>query len=371
MTKDINSDIFYDSTKLKLEIFRECFREWFPVFIHNPLIEKIFIYDFFAGSGKDAANNFGSPLVLLEEAKGKDRSYCSEIRKPIKFIFNEFIKKKMERLDVVTNEYLSNCKDKNECDACLFKPIIRNDDFKDVFYEAGIQNILTNKKYGKFILLDQYGFKDINNQIFLDLVNSPKTDFIFFISSSFIKRFKEEQSTKAYIDTENIDFNESLPKECHRIIADYFRSLIPQNKEYYVHHFTIQKGANYYGLIFGSNHSLGMEKFLKVCWKKDPLSGESNCNIDNDFEKDTLFYNPEKSNKQQQMENLLQEKILQGEIRDNISGLKYTLSNGCIPKLFTEVVKDMEKTGSVRRIGQLNYASTNIHKIRNYEIEVV
>ena len=129
MTKDINSEIFHESTKLKLEIFRECFREWFPVFIHNPLIEKIFICDFFAGSGKDPANNFGSPLVLLEEARGKDRSYCGAIRKPIEFIFNESIKKKVERLDIVINEYLSNCKYTNECDTCLFKPIIKNDEF--------------------------------------------------------------------------------------------------------------------------------------------------------------------------------------------------------------------------------------------------
>lgn len=35
MAKDINKKEFTEETKLKLEIFQECFREWYPVFIHN------------------------------------------------------------------------------------------------------------------------------------------------------------------------------------------------------------------------------------------------------------------------------------------------------------------------------------------------
>lgn len=38
MAKDINKKEFDEATLLKLEIFRECFREWLPVFIHSPLI---------------------------------------------------------------------------------------------------------------------------------------------------------------------------------------------------------------------------------------------------------------------------------------------------------------------------------------------
>lgn len=90
------------------------------------------------------------------------------------------------------------------------------------------------------------------------MVNFPRTDFIFFISSSFIKRFKEHPNTKEHIDTQQIKFDESQPKECHRIIADYFKKLVPEDKEYYVHHFTIHKEntGNYYGLIFGTNQAL-------------------------------------------------------------------------------------------------------------------
>lgn len=38
--KDINSKTFTEETKLKLDIFRQCFKEWFPVFVYNEYIKK-------------------------------------------------------------------------------------------------------------------------------------------------------------------------------------------------------------------------------------------------------------------------------------------------------------------------------------------
>jgi three-Cys-motif partner protein len=71
MPKDINDNKFPDETKLKLEIFSQCFREWFPVFIYNSYISRICICDFFAGSGTDTEGSHGSPLILLDEARKK------------------------------------------------------------------------------------------------------------------------------------------------------------------------------------------------------------------------------------------------------------------------------------------------------------
>lgn len=87
MAKDINKDTFDESTKLKLEIFRECFKEWFPVFLHNKFIDSVCIFDFFAGSGTDTNGSPGSPLVLLQEARGKDRKHCQNANKKTHFLF--------------------------------------------------------------------------------------------------------------------------------------------------------------------------------------------------------------------------------------------------------------------------------------------
>ncbi len=147
--------------------------------------------------------------------------------------------------------------------------------------------------------------------------------------------------------------------------------MIPKEKEYYVHNFTIKKGANYYGLIFGTNHSLGMEKFLTVCWKQDPLAGESNCNIDNDFEEGTLFFNPTNTNKIQMVKNKIKEKIKNGIIRDNLTGLRYALSEGCRPKLFVEVVDELLKMKKITIVGKINRTASSVHKAKKYEISVL
>jgi len=268
----------------------------------------------------------------------------------------------------MSNCLLHNC----NSDKCVYNySNFKQEEFKDVFQNDKFQSILNNGNYGKFILLDQYGFSQVDEDIFLKLVNAPKTDFIFFVSSSFIKRFNNHPYTKQYFDTNRIHFDEAQPKECHRLIAQYYRDIIPDDKDYYLHHFTIQKGANYWGLIFGTNHSLGMEKFLKICWEKDNLSGESNCNINNDFQTGSLFYNENTTIKKQTLELDIQDRILTGKILDNKSGLKYALKKGCLPELFTLVVKRLESEKKITRTGELNYSSTNIHKVKQYKINVI
>lgn len=374
--KDINKQPFTDATMLKLEIFRRCFREWFPVFVHHPHVKQIFIYDMFAGSGTDTNGNPGSPIILLEEAIGNERQHCSALAKNEKnviFGFNEKVKEKKELLEKAKDDFLQKCKSNCPLENCIYskKVFCKDASFEDIMKSDNFRKILANNNYAKFVLLDQYGFSQITEDVFLRLVSSPFTDFIFFISSSFIKRFRHVAAVKAYINTNKLDFEETQPKECHRIIADYFRNMIPTNKEYYIHHFTIKKGSNYYGLIFGTNHTLGMEKFVKVCWAEDENSGESNCNIDNDFEKGTFFYDPVNTTKKIRIKEELGKLILNGRIRSNIEGLKWVLSCGCEPKLFVDVIDSLVKQKKVAIQGKFNKQSTNIHKVEEYKIEVL
>lgn len=374
--KDINKQPFTDATMLKLDIFRRCFREWFPVFVHYPHVKQIFIYDMFAGSGTDTNGNPGSPIILLEEAIGNERKHCSALAKNEKnviFGFNEKVKEKKELLEKAKDDFLQKCKSNCPLENCIYskKVFCKDASFEDIMKSDNFRKILANNNYAKFVLLDQYGFSQITEDVFLRLVSSPFTDFIFFISSSFIKRFRDVAAVKAYINTNKLAFEETQPKECHRIIADYFRNMIPTNKEYYIHHFTIKKGSNYYGLIFGTNHTLGMEKFVKVCWGEDGNSGESNCNIDNDFEKGTFFYDPVNTTKKIRIKEELGKLILNGSIQSNIEGLKWVLSCGCEPKLFVDVIDSLVKQKKVAIQGKFNKQSTNIHKVEKYKIEVL
>lgn len=376
--RDINKSEFTEETKLKLDLFRECYREWFPVFVHNPYIKHIFVYDMFAGSGRDSVGNPGSPIILFQESCGDKKQHCKSLLKnnapQVTFAFNEFEPTKKDELEENVSREFNACRSLCTENKCPFENSFYcgQNDFSNLINDNTTFNqILSNKNYAKFILLDQYGFKQINDDVFLKLVNSPNTDFIFFIASSFVKRFKDLPAVTAYFSNNKINYDETKPKECHRVITDYFRNLIPPEKNYYLHSFTIQKGTNYYGLIFGTNHSLGMEKFVKVCWRHDTLAGESNCNIDNDFELGSLFYDPNNSIKRSSMQNLLESKILQSEITDNKTGLNYVLKNGCEPKLFVEVVKKLLQQGKIQVDGKFNSQSTNIHKVEKYKIIVI
>lgn len=91
---------------------------------------------------------------------------------------------------------------------------------------------------------------------------------------------------------------------------------------------------------------------------------ESNCNIDNDYEEGTLFYDESRTQKKDTVKQELKDKILSGNIRNNISGLKYALHRGCLPSIFVKAVEELKEQGKVEIIGTFNEKATNIHKIK-------
>lgn len=370
MAKDINKSSFDQATKIKLDIFRESFKEWLPIFIHTPYVEKRYIYDFFAGSGMDSEMNSGSPLILLEEAKGQDLMHCSKSEgKKIVFAFNEKIKKKSKELEQNVNHFVNQCLQNCNREKCVYEHHFGNFNFKEAFNRRNVLEIMNNPKYSKFVLLDQYGFKEVDNDIFNQLINFPKTDFIFFISSSFINRFQNHPSIKKYIETEKIEFKKSEPKHCHKLVSQYFKNTIPKNKEYYLHQFSIKKGPNYYGLVFGTSHSLGMEKFLKVCWDQDKMAGEANFDINNDFKIGTLFYEEQFSNKIEKYEEDFYNKISNKEITSNIDALKFTLKYGIQTKNYLDIILNfLEKDKIKITRGKFNKKISSIHKLKYNDI---
>jgi three-Cys-motif partner protein len=370
MAKDINKSSFDHATKIKLDIFRESFKEWLPIFIHTPYVEKRYIYDFFAGSGMDSEMNSGSPLILLEEAKGQDLMHCSKSEgKKIVFAFNEKIKKKSKELEQNVSHFVDNCLQNCNREKCVYEHHFGNFNFKEAFNRRNVLEIMNNPKYSKFVLLDQYGFKEVDNDIFNQLINFPKTDFIFFISSSFINRFQNHPSIKKYIETEKIEFKKSEPKHCHKLVSQYFKNSIPKNKDYYLHQFSIKKGTNYYGLIFGTSHSLGMEKFLKVCWDKDKMAGEANFDINNDFKIGTLFYEEQFSNKIEKYKEDFYNKLSNKEIISNIDALKFTLKYGIQTKNYLDIILNfLEKDKIEITRGKFNKKISSIHKLKYSDI---
>lgn len=368
--RDINDGVYDEKTQLKLTLFKDCFAEWIPVFFNNKFIESLYIMDLFSGSGGDKNNNLGSPLLLLN-VLSKDYSYCKNSTK-LKLWFNDISAEKIESLKCRVKETITKCECSLPCP--LYSQMkFTSFDFLEIIKSKHFETILNNKKFGKFILIDQYGIKFFTAKIFKKLMNSQSTDFICFYSSSTILRFAKQGSIRKYLEIEKIDVKNTEPKKIHRAIAKYYQSLIPEDKEYYLHHFSYLKGSNYYGLLFGTSHSYGMEKYLKVCWDYDPLSGESTQNINNDFGPNSLFYKKDSTIKKDKVKQEIKKMILSGKLVNNIEGLKYTLKRGCRGYVYRDAVKDLLKINKISIVGNYNQRTTKVHQMgekEKYEIKI-
>lgn len=354
---DIHSQKFDSATNFKLNILKEYLKEWLPVFLRRKkkFWNNFFIYDFFAGEGFDTEGNKGSPLIILEELLQYQDDLLNE-NLNLKVIFNDIDFNKIKRLKSVVNE-----------DDYNFKIQFLNKDFTLLFNEIYPSMIGDGRdKLPRFMFIDQYGVKYVTRDIFSKLADLKRTDFLFFISSHFVKRFSELEEFKKYIQVNKKDFDDTKPYQCHRVVFDYFKNMIPENKELYLAPFSLQKenSSNVYGLIFGTHNLLGIEKFLKLAWKFDGDAGEANFNIDEAILEGQTFdlFNPDtRAKKLQFFEKELIEQIKNKKIITLKEVYTFSFNYGCLPKHANDVLKELRKYGIIRK--DLKLESSNIHKL--------
>lgn len=354
---DIHSQKFDDATQIKLTILKEYLKKWLPVFLKKKekFWKEIFIYDFFAGEGYDSEGNLGSPIIILNELIEYQKDIVSEGLK-LSVLLNDIDEKKIEKLKniVSTNKYNFDIEFHNKDFTILFDEI-----YPHIAYKG-------NEKLPRFMFIDQYGVKYVTKDIFNKLADLKRTDFLFFISSHFVKRFAELEEFKKYIQVSKSDFDSTKPYQCHRVVFEYFKNMIPANKELYLAPFSLQKenNGNVYGLVFGSHNLLGIEKFLKLAWTLDGIAGEANFNIDNailDGQTLDLFNSDTRAKKLQLFEQELRKLINEDKLTTLKEVYVHTLNYGCIPKHANNVLKKLKASGVIKK--NLHLISLNIHKL--------
>jgi hypothetical protein len=144
----------------------------------------------------------------------------------------------------------------------------------------------------------------------------------------------------------------------HRELLEYFRGHLPSNSLTRLYPFTIKKNANVYGLIFGSKHPLGVDKFLRVAWQQNPVNGEANFDIDNDNSKKQLNFFRPKITKIEAFQDDLSDHIMKEAIITNKDIYFYTLERGFIPIHSKSVLKNMRDKGLLEHFSN-SYISYN------------
>jgi three-Cys-motif partner protein len=256
-----------EGTRTKLSIFEYYTQEWIPVFVSppKPPFAEIHIFDFFSGPGTDSTGVYGSPLRILDQLRRYEKRALGGWTKTriVAHLFDGDAQK-VSQLSVVVNDRRWNIPGV-ELD---LQPI----EFKDAL--DAYDDTLSSPSAAKLLIIDQCGVDEVSDEVFRRLISLPVTDFIFFLSSSTLHRFRDHPAIKQKIQ------RPEDPYDVHRAAFDYYRNLIPVDDHVFLGRFSIKKRSNIYGLIFGSHHPLGIHKFLQVAWRNDEIAGEADFDIE-------------------------------------------------------------------------------------------
>lgn len=265
--EDFHQQPFDEGTLTKLSIFELYGREWLPVFLskERPTFPRVHLFDFFAGPGTDSTGQPGSPLRLLQQLKAyRDLPGWGEVQVTVHF-FDDSPEK------IVTLE--------NSIEGAGLRVPSVTFDLRPVAFERAFpdcRQILSDNQSAKLVFIDQFGVDHVTPSVFQQLMGFPTCDFLFFLSSSTLHRFRDHPAITQKIRRPDDYFH------VHRAALDYYRGLLPAGSKYFLAPFSIKKGSNIYGLIFGSAHPLGIDKFLQVAWQNDSISGEADFDIHRD-----------------------------------------------------------------------------------------
>tara|TARA_R110002124_G_scaffold133335_1_gene295949 strand:- start:166 stop:1260 length:1095 start_codon:yes stop_codon:yes gene_type:complete len=334
MSKEFFNRPFTEDTNVKLELYRAYLKKWFPVFIaaHKPFVQVVNLFDLFCGTGRDSEGTAGSPIIALEVLKEyEDLVKSTDVQ--INLFFNDQNKQFLEQLDANINdlEY-----DKENINIHFY-----NEDFVDLFPKL----LPKTKKAANLMFLDQFGIKYVNKERFKTLIELPVTDLMFFISSSTFNRFPNDPNVIDIIGMDSQQIQDAPFYDIHRLVHVKYSDLIPENHSYGLAPFSIRKGTNIYGLIFGSGHPLGLEKFLEICWDLDGITGEANFDIQGDQSiqiQPSLFEEDNKQTKLSKFEDRLKSHIFDGTLQSDIDVFLYAINNGFIARHVIPVIKKMK-----------------------------
>lgn len=256
----------YDAgTLTKLKIFELYAQAWIPVFVSQPEppFREVHIYDLFCGPGTDSVGMPGSPLRILAQLRDYQKAGKAGWSK-VKIVAH------LSDEDEAKVAQLAETLKASEWQIPGVQIETKAITFRDALDLH--KNVLTNPRAAKLLIIDQFGVDEVTDDVFKRLIIFPTADFIFFLSSSTLHRFRDHPAIKIKIDKPENSY------DVHRAAFDWFQKLAPPSV--FLGRFSIQKRSNIYGLIFGSQHPLGIHKFLQVAWSNDEIAGEANFDIE-------------------------------------------------------------------------------------------
>lgn len=340
----------YDAgTLLKLKIFELYVQEWIPVFVSRPEppFTQLHVFDLFSGPGTDSIGTPGSPLRILKQLldyQARGMAGWSKVR--VAAHFSDAHQAKAAHLGALVQRpewHIPDVSVEVQCE--LFQDALERH-----------RMVLRDPRAAKLVIIDQFGVDAVTDEVFKQLIAFPRTDFIFFLSSSTLHRFRNHAAIKIKIEKPEDSY------DVHRAAFDWFRNLAP--KDVYLGRFSIRKRSNIYGLIFGSQHPLGIHKFLQVAWRNDEISGEANFDIDRENRTaDELLLPLEelRPKKIQAFEADLEAALKSGAMKTEADVVRFCISAGMTCQHARSVIQKLQAQGAI----SCSFTVPDVGRIRN------
>jgi hypothetical protein len=222
------------------------------------------------------------------------------------------------------------------------------------------------KQYPSLVYLDQNGIKFLSEKYFLELERTNQTDFIYFVSASYFWRFGESKEFKVHLDIDMVAAKQDPYKFIHRNIIEQLRKKLPSVSKLKLYPFSLKKGSNIHGIIFGATHPRAVDKFLSITWKRNGTNGQANFDIDDDKKKAQLsFFTEKKLTKIEDFQHDVRDKILNREIKNNFELLDFVYNQGHIGSHAAECLKAMKKDMLVNYEGTSPLVTyDNVYKVK-------
>ena len=333
--KNINNEPFDESTLAKLDIFEDYAEAWIPTFVMSRY-KHICIFDFFAGSGYDSIGRPGSPIRILKQI----RKFIEHVFKKgtiITVYFNEFEEKKFQELQKACSEYFTEYPEMKRA----IKVEYSNEDFQEAFSRL----FPTIAKYPSLVYLDQYGVKFLANKYVLALEQTNTTDFLYFVSSSHFLRFGNTEEFKKHFAFDVETAKQEPYRFIHRSLLKQLKDILPTNSELKLYPFSLRKGTNIHGIIFGAKSIRAIDKFLNIAWRRAPESGDANFDIDDEKAKVQLdLFAGRRLTKIEVFNAALQDYVKKNKMVTNKQVFYYTLEAGHPRQHASTVLRELKKS---------------------------
>lgn len=345
MSKKDSKIVMMPHSAAKVELYIKYLAVYLNIIERVQYIEKIFLFDLFAGEGIYEDGKKGSSVQSVETIK---RHYFSNGNKTkdIMLILNDIGvskiekgKKKIDRVkEFIEKEFVPN----------NVKIKYYSIDYNDIVIQLirHLNHMVNSQR--ALVFIDPWGYKDIHPEEIKLILMNGKTELLLFVPIYFMYRFANKVVTEGFEGGESLErffqelFENNIPntKNVYSFILDVKNRFQQYLQMKYIDTFFIKRDANsVFCLFFFTSNKVGYKKMIQTKWNIDKEQGKGfKINDTGD-----LFSESESTGFQ---ENLIRF-ILSGSGKTNMEISDYAYENGFLPTHAANIIRKLNKEGSI------------------------